>query len=221
MTHAEIERGHVVERYVLRRLSAREEAEFEEHYLVCGECRERVSQDQPLVGMLVSACADWTYAPRRPRRWFLPAQAWGLAAALGAAAVFVIVALPPARVRTPAVQTAAQELPVVELSAYRAGSDPLERVKPGEPFGLRLDTRGLAAGTDYLVEIVGESGGQVWSQPGVRWEGVQAELRVTTGLASGLYWVRLSRNGTLAREYQLRAAAVRERLVQPTTPTTP
>lgn len=203
MTHAEIERGDVVERYLLRRLSAQEEAEFEEHYLVCGECREKVRQDQPLVGMLVSACADWTYAPRRPRRWFLPAPVWGLAAALGAAAVFVIVALPPAQVRTPAVQTAALELPVVELTAYRAGGDPLARAKPGQPFALRLDTRGLTAGPHYAVEIVEESGGQVWNQPSVRWEGVQAEVRVTTGLAPGLYWVRLSRDGRLAREYHL------------------
>src|SRR6185436_19130033 len=84
MTHAEIERDEVVELYVLRRLSAREEAEFEEHYLDCEDCREKVRQDEPLVEMLRSACADWTYAPRRPRRWFLPAPAWGLAAAAGA-----------------------------------------------------------------------------------------------------------------------------------------
>lgn len=211
MTHAEIEWGDVVERYLLRRLSAREEAEFEEHYLVCGECRERVRQDRSQVGMLVNACADWTYAPRRPRRWFLPAPAWGLAAALGAAAVFVIVALPPARVRTPAVQTAAPELLVVELSAYRAGSDPLERVKSGEPFILRLDTRGLPAGPGYAAEIVGESGGQVWSQPSVWWEGVQAEVRVTTGLTASLYWVRLARDGRLAREYHLRVGSTEPR----------
>lgn len=206
MTHAEIERGEVVERYVLRRLSAREEAEFEEHYLVCEDCREKVRQDEPLVEMLQRACGDWTYAPRRRRRWFLPAPAWGLAAAVGAAAVFVIVALPPAQVRTPALQTAALPLPVVELSAYRAGGEPQQRVSPSGPFVLRLDARGLTAGPDYSLEIVDESGGQVWTQPGIRWEATQAEVRVTRGLAPGLYWVRLSRNGTLAREYQLRAA---------------
>jgi hypothetical protein len=206
MTHAEIERGEVVERYVLRRLSAREEAEFEEHYLVCEDCREKVRQDEPLVEMLRSACADWTYAPRRPRRWFLPSPAWGLAAAVGAAAVFVIVALPPAPVRNPATQTAALQLPVVELSAYRAGGDSQQRVNPSEPFLLRLDTRGLTAGPDYALEIVDESGDQVWTHPSVRQEATQAEVRVIRGLAPGLYWVRLSRNGTLAREYQLRAA---------------
>ncbi len=203
MTHAEIERVDVVERYLLRRLSAQEEAEFEEHYLVCGECREKVRQDQPLVGMLVRACADWRYAPPRPRRWFQPAPAWGLAAALGAAAVFVIVALPPSQVRTPPVLTAALELPVVELTAYRAGGDPIGRAMPGGPFVLRLDTRGLTAEPDYALEIVGESGGQVWTNPSVRWKGTQAEVRVSTGLAAGLYWVRLSRGDRLVREYPL------------------
>jgi hypothetical protein len=201
-----MERGEVLDRYVLRTLSAREEAEFEEHYLDCAECRERMRQNEPLVKQLVSACADWTYAPRRPQRTFLPAPACGLAAALGAAAVFVIVALPPAQVRTPAVQTAALPLPVVELSAYRAGGESQQRVHPSEPFVLRLDTRGLTDGPDYSLEIVDESGGQVWSNPVVRWQSIQAEVRVTRGLAPGLYWVRLSRNGTLAREYQLRAA---------------
>jgi hypothetical protein len=205
MTHAEIERAELAERYLLRRLTAREEAEFEEHYLECEQCRERLEQERPLLGELQQAGAAWLEAPRpQPRVWFLPAPAWGLAAALGAAAVYVSVILPVRTPRPAAVQTAELRLPVVELSVFRAGGAEAARLPAGGPFAVRLDARGLAAGSDYSLEIASEAGDPVWTLPGIAVAADRAEAQVTRALAPGRYWVRLAKQGRLVREYELR-----------------
>jgi hypothetical protein len=206
MTHVEIERGDVVERYLLGRLTPREEAEFEDHFLLCRQCQKRQQEESPLLGELLRGCVAWAGSPRPQRRsWFLPVPAWGLAAALGAAAVYVSLVLPVREPRPAAVETAQFRLPVVELSVFRAGSGEVGRVKAGEPFALRLDARGLAAGSDYSLEIAAEAGGVVWSQAGVTVGADRADARVARSLPRGLYWVRLSRQGQLVREYELRA----------------
>jgi hypothetical protein len=207
MTHTEIERGDLVERYLLRRLTAREEAEFEEHYLECPECRERLAQERPLLVELQQAGTAWLEAPRPERRtaWFRPAPVWGLAAAFGAAAVYVSVILPVRPPRPAVVQTAELRLPVVELSVFRAGGGEAARAKAGEPFMVRLDARGLAEGSDYALEIASESGDPVWNQTPVSVAADRAQVQVTQPLAPGRYWVRLARQGRLVREYELRA----------------
>lgn len=208
MTHREIEQDDVVERYLLRRLPAREEAEFEEHYLGCSQCREKLRQDRSLLALLGKACAAWERAPRRPRPWSLWTPAWGLAAALAAVAVYLSLARPP---QPPIVETAALPLPVVELRVFRGATGETPRAPAGEPFALRLDARGLAPGSDYAVEIVTASGGPVWSRAGVKLEGEWAQVRVPAKLPAVPHWVRLSRDGVLAREYGLQVTLSRDR----------
>jgi len=201
MTHEEIERGEVIERYLLRKLTPHEEAEFEEHYLSCSECRERQVAERPVLWMIQKACEASARATREPRSLSMSAPAWGLAAALGAAAVYVSVVLPP---KGTVVQTAAVRLPVVELTVYRASESVAGRARASQPFVLRLDGRGLPVGSDYAVAIVTESGGQIWKESAVRLEAEKAEVRVTQGLAAGLYFVRLVSGERILREYALR-----------------
>jgi hypothetical protein len=207
MTHTEIEQGDIVERYLLGRLSPDQEAEFEEHYLGCADCCERLKEDRRVIGLVRSGASGWERRGSLRRFWAAPAPAWGLAAALGAAAVYVSVVLPPSVVRTPqapAVQSAQSGRPVVELSAYRAGEPPAPHAPAAAAFLLRLNLEGLAPAADAVVEIVGETGGSVFRRTGVAATGPRAEVEVSTGLPAGEYWVRLSVQSQLLREFALR-----------------
>lgn len=92
MNHDEIEEGHVAQRYVAGRLSADEEARFEEHYLHCRECQERLELAQSLDRGLKQVALEELMVPamaagagRVARRRRLGARGWLLAAALAAA----------------------------------------------------------------------------------------------------------------------------------------
>ena len=206
MTHAEIERGDVVERYLLRRLSAEEGQAFEEHYLGCPDCCERIREQDQILAGIQRACSAWARRGGRGRLWGLPAPALGLAAALAATAVYLSV-LPPnvvQRPKTPTPESAALQLPVVNLTAYRAGEPTGAPVKAGAPFRLRLDLRGAAVAPGYAVEIVRESGELVWSGSGVVREAERPEVVLSGGLPAGAYWVRVSSEERLLREFGLR-----------------
>jgi len=208
VTHGEIERNEVVERYLLRRLPATEEAAFEEHYLGCGQCRDRLRQDRQVVGIIRETCASWTPPQPRSRLWMTRAPAWGLAAALGVVALWVSGLLPPL-IRGPRpqpVQIAEVQLPVVELTAFRAANDEGKAKAGLQPFLLRLDLRGVPAAAAYQVEVARESGETAWSGTAAGIEGERVEARVTQALTPGLYWVRLSTQDRLLREYSLRVA---------------
>ena len=58
MDHQRIEEGNVAELYVAGRLSAEEEALFEEHLIECGECRDRVAWAEDLRGSFRALAAE-------------------------------------------------------------------------------------------------------------------------------------------------------------------
>ncbi|MFL6194009.1 MAG: hypothetical protein ACJ75H_07550 [Thermoanaerobaculia bacterium] len=58
MDHDYIDRNHVVDRYLMGRLSAEEADTFEEHYLSCQECLDRIDQAEALQRGLKRAVAE-------------------------------------------------------------------------------------------------------------------------------------------------------------------
>lgn len=59
MDHGYIEQRRVVERYLTDRLSIAERVSFEEHYIACEECLDRLEQAEALVGAQDHAVTGW------------------------------------------------------------------------------------------------------------------------------------------------------------------
>jgi hypothetical protein len=103
-------------------------------------------------------------------------------------------------------------LPVVALESFRGGGAAgaaIAASAASRPFLLRLDGRGLATYGQYSIEVVADSGKQVWRSDGVARAGDSLEVRVESARPGvGAYWVRLygSQAGSkpeLLREYSL------------------
>jgi anti-sigma factor RsiW len=206
MTHAQIERDEMIEKYLLRRLSPDEEAAFEEHYLGCQACQNRLREERRVIEGIRRASKDWQKRPHPRRQWLVPAPAWGVAA-LAAAALYVSVVLPPSVLRIPGRQpapVAVASLTTVELHTYRTGGSEAARASANRDFLMRLDVQGAPAARDYAVEIVGETGESLWTRAGLRAAGQWVEAPVQGGLPAGRHLVRLSSQGRLLREYALR-----------------
>lgn len=58
MDHDDIEQNHVADRYLMGQLSAEEADRFEEHYLSCQECLDRLERAEILQGGLKRAAAE-------------------------------------------------------------------------------------------------------------------------------------------------------------------
>ena len=89
MMHAEIEKAEVVERYVRNRLLPAERQEFEEHFLACDECFEKLqAAERFAAGMRDASGRGLLDAPAQLQRtnhgWF----AWAFAATGGIALIF-------------------------------------------------------------------------------------------------------------------------------------
>ena len=81
----------VVERYCLGRLPAAESESFEEHLLICGQCRNRLRESERFVQSMRNAlAAAGTATPGR--RWSRPRVLWaGGLAALAVVAILVLI----------------------------------------------------------------------------------------------------------------------------------
>ena len=98
MDHHYIEGHNIADRYLQGTLSATERTRFEEHFIDCAECLDRLEMTEDFRGALRTLAADRAAASRvyaRPgRRAWLMGMPAGRQAALLAAAVLVLVALP-------------------------------------------------------------------------------------------------------------------------------
>jgi hypothetical protein len=81
----------------------------------------------------------------------------------------------------------------IVLEAYRGAAS---RAPAGQPLDLVIDLKEVRPAAGYRVEIVDVTGRRVWFGG--------TPVRLTNGLAPGLYWVRLSTDtGEVLREYGL------------------
>lgn len=190
ITHDEIEERHVAQRYVAGRLSAEEEERFEEHYLHCHECQERLELAESLDRGLkqvafeemlvpaVAASAGRLAQRLRMRGWLVAAF---LAAALLPAAWLALEVGRLGRALDGAEGTIAElrhggdgpfEPLVVPLLASRSaaeGTAPEHRVTlPAEarPLLLTLDLGGVETGHygRFRVTLLGPGGDRRWQR---------------------------------------------------------
>jgi hypothetical protein len=100
MDHHYIEGHNIPDRYLQGKLSSAERTRFEEHFVDCAECLDRLEMTEDLRDALRAVAAEeaatsGVYA-RPGQRWWLMGLAGGRQATLRAAAVLVLVALPAA-----------------------------------------------------------------------------------------------------------------------------
>jgi anti-sigma factor RsiW len=192
MNHEQIEREHVVDRYVLGRLSPTDAERFEEHYLSCPACLEQIELTERLRAVATQAAVVEASRPR--------AASW---ASFGAkktplllAAALLLAALAPAYLwwRTGAARPEANAL-VLTLAAVRGGGAADQEVQLGEgtpSVVLSLELEG--AGTARYRAVVARDGRELWRSDDLR-PSAQETLVVTLPaalLAPGEYRVDIA-----------------------------
>lgn len=176
----------------------REDAEaIMSHFMNCDHCAALVEAEQTMRREFILAhehAAAPAAEPRRkrswPNIWTFPVPA--LATAVVGAVLFL----------GPQFHVPGGNLQTVSLTAYRGA--PGTVASASAPLVLRLDATGLETQSGLQVQIVDETGRQVWqSRPDT--EGLQFVAKVDRRLRSGVYWVRLVQPGdeTPAREFRL------------------
>jgi hypothetical protein len=100
MDHQYIEGHNIPDRYLQKKLSPAERTRFEEHFVDCAECLDRLEMTEDLRGALRTVAADEAatarvYARPGPRAWLMGLTA-GRQAALLAAAMLLVATLPSA-----------------------------------------------------------------------------------------------------------------------------
>ena len=177
--------GEDIDRYSMGNTSEAETAQFEEHLLICGICRERVSQTDEFVGAMGRASAKLREEESAAKRsWWTPRRlTWMLAAAAALAVLMVAFSWGS---RKPEF--------AVNLAAMR-GSELMAQVPAGAPLVLNPDLTGLAPAESYDLEVVDAVGRKVWrgTFPG----------HPVTPLHRGTYFARLYSGGELLREFGL------------------
>ena len=176
------------EDYVFGRLSETDLSYFEEHLLVCEKCQTTLAKTDEYIRVMKAATS--VYAGNRKAGGGRDASLrWNAAAA----AILLLTCLTAlVSWRTPVVDPM-----LIELKAYRGTAD-TALAPAGRPLDLKIDLKDVRPATGYRVEIVDSTGRRVWFGG--------TPVRLTKGLATGNYWVRLSTDtGELLREFGLHA----------------
>ena|ERR1017187_6241999 len=187
-----------LEQYCLGGLTEVRCARLEEHLLLCGTCRDRLTETENFVGAMRQASRQLSEEPVKGRAAGVVAsrtwrQSWPgqLAPMLIAALLLVCAAVWFSRH-----SSVPAPLPfAVELTAVR-GAAP-GQVPAGRPLLLELDLTGLSDGHPFAGEVVDASGARVAEFP------VSASVRLQA-LPPGSYFVRIyNSSAELLREYAL------------------
>jgi hypothetical protein len=95
MDHQYIEEQNITERYLMRRLSVEEQARFEDHFIDCPECLERLETTEDLRGSLKSLAVEEAVRARTPEprpllSWLTQLTGWQQAALAVAFSLFLL-----------------------------------------------------------------------------------------------------------------------------------
>ena len=179
-----------IEQYSQGTLERPELELFEEHLLICEQCRESLAAADNMVAAFRAASRRMeTGEPAPASRWVLrPAWVAGFAVSM-----LAVIALAPWRALTPAAPIS------VVLRATRGL--PGTEVKAGRSLVLTPDLTDLPASPSYRLEIVDAAGRQAWTGS----VGRQGAVQVPKELPPGTWFVRVySPGGDLLREFGLR-----------------
>lgn len=182
-----------LEQYALGQLAEIEAATVEEHFLVCGICRDRLDKIESFIIAARTALADAERERAAPAAGNLAIGHWSLSGGLLVAAGLTLVLIgvvAPWRYGVPG--GPAQS---VTLLATRGPAD--ARVSPGQ-LELRVDAAQLPEAANYRLEVVNSTGKQVWRSGRIA---KAPEIRATVPpIRRGHYWVRIYGGDTLVRE---------------------
>ena len=192
-----------IEQYSMGILPEERLAPFEEHFLACDACQDRLLEMEAYVNAVRSVSPKLREASQSGwRSWFhWPRPVWVSAVALGVAASFSVIALTQARNWK---QGPPAQLTAVLLHSAR-GIEGLEAARaPAEkPVSLAIDLTELPAFPSYRLETVNSMGKPMSKSIAVPQQG-KITQPVAKGLAAGRYYVRLySPGGELLREFGL------------------
>lgn len=183
MDHSYIEEHQIADRYLMGKLPADEAARFEEHYLACDECRDRLDLAEALRDGVKRLAAEEVARAVVARR--LGVGAWlgrvahSRSLGLVAAALLLAIALPlgllyqrerdlRSELAGRLEQTLAPQanVPIVTLGSQRAapGAAPVDQIRLPDPPGFLVLAVDLA-GADhpfYQAILRGENGEEIW-----------------------------------------------------------
>lgn len=185
----------VIERFSMRKLEEPLLSEFEDHYLVCPRCQERVREMDAYLAAAQKALSRPQPASFAQRLWSILSQpvlrpVWPVAAIAG---VLLFTFLP--------VQPRARQ--TVRLTSERGA--PIAAAAPSSDLTLSLDLRGLETQPEIFAEVADTDGQPLWSGTALT-SGTEATVTVSRRLGGGRYWVRIYRDQSrqdLLREYGL------------------
>ncbi len=199
-----------LERYSIGTLSGPPAEALEEHLLICPACRDQLAEIDAYVRTVRIAASrlrsETPLSRLRARSGF-----WGFfsqtALAYGAIAATCLMLAVWVSLSGPSASSSAFPPVTILLQTDRGpGGAADARAPTGRPLILRADVSGLQPQTLWELEVVDARGARVHRSAGSASEG-RLEVRLTTGLAAGHYWVRLyapgSGSGPLLREYAL------------------
>lgn len=232
MTHEEVERDDIVDRYVRRDLDAAVSAAFEEHFFACDACFDAVRAADGLQGAVKAAAADGLLdtagdgARFSATRWmWLP-----MAASLALAAIVSwqqLVTIPVLRKQLAAAEsrpgaagsftTATLELPadlpIAMLASVRGDGDvPSVTVPESAPLVVVwIEGRAAQGRAGASLTVLGADGARVQTVSALRRNasGAYVTALASRRLVPGVYRLRLNDSdpsSTLIGEYALRIA---------------
>jgi hypothetical protein len=181
---------NTLESYAMGNVRGEQADEVERHLLICDTCRSKLNQADAFSRSMKKA-APMLPAEHERSRWM-----WRILMPVCAACalLLILVALkfsPFTGNRSP-----------VEVALYSMRGPASEAHAPADrPLLLRPDLGGLTPASRYDLEVVDSNGARVWSGTAIT-EGESATV-ATPGLRRGVYFVRISLEGELLREYSL------------------
>ena len=185
-----------VERYCLGHLDSEEVERFEEHLLVCPDCQDRVAASDQYINAMKSALREPSPKESPRKRWSPFRWSPVLAASFGAATLAVFLFYLPR-----GGGSGAPEL--VTLRAERGFDDPVTAAPSGRPLLFKADLSQLPELPAYRLEIVDSEGAAVWQGEGAP-AGPTLTIAAPGRLRPGRYWIRISGDGRLLREFGLK-----------------
>jgi hypothetical protein len=193
-----------LEEYSLGRLPGSRLEVFEEHFLACNTCQDRLLEMEAYVNAIRSVSpklrearsASWKRLFRRPR------LAWVSVIGLSAVSVAAGIWMLSPRNR--------MEMAPVTLRASRGIAGPAAANAPsGRVLSLNVDLTELPASPSYRMEVVDATGHPVWETVGQARNGSITQP-MTNALPAGQYYVRLYvPGGPLLREFSLQVTGHR------------
>ena len=185
-----------LEQYALGQLAETDAATVEEHFLICGVCRDRLDQMESFIAAARIVLADAESEQATPAAGSARIGLWSWSGGLLVTASLTLVVIgivAPWRYAIPAgpAQT-------VTLVATRGPAG--ARVFPG-PIELKVDATQLPEARDYRFEVVNSAGKQVWRSSRIA-KAPQIRAAVPR-IGRGQSWVRIYGGDALIREYGL------------------